>query len=123
MIHLASVLISNVLNLPILADALGDEIGNKTYDVINPTNATSATSTIQEFVQSISNLAVPLGIFSCGLLLSIAAFKMVTSQGNPEKLAEAKEYVSNALTGFALIVLSVVILLLINDALNLGIRT
>jgi len=46
---------------------------------------------------------------------------MMVSKGNPEKLKEAKEIVTNAITGFAIIALSVVILIIVNNVFNLGV--
>jgi hypothetical protein len=109
--------------------ALGDDIGNNVDNVLtypysgvyqpNP----SCPSALILFVNQLIKLAIPVGTFALILLLAIAGFKMITSQGNPEKINEAKEIVTNAFMGFAMIALSVVILLLINNLLNLNITS
>jgi hypothetical protein len=55
------------------------------------------------------------------LLLGYGGFLMTTSQGNPEKLNEAKEVITNALIGFVVIVSAGAILIVANNILNLGI--
>lgn len=124
MMHIVNIVVSKVLSLPLLADALGDEIGSKTEDLIKSTtsNGSTGNDAIRDFVQDIADLAIPIGVVASIILFSVAGFKMITSQGNPEKIADAKEVITNAISGFVLIALSVVILLLINDALNLGIN-
>jgi cell division protein FtsX len=46
---------------------------------------------------------------------------MMTSQGNPDKLQEAKQVITNAIIGFVVILLCVAILLLISNTLGLNI--
>lgn len=109
-----------LMALPIKAQ-IGEQIGNELEDVVNSTPSGSGTEAIADFVGSILDVAIPVSVFACVVLLSYAGYIMITSQGNPEKLTEAKEVITNALTGFAIILLSVVILVLINNALVLGI--
>lgn len=106
-LKLSSLLISQVH-----ADALG---------TIITTEATAATQAndLEGMVQSVINLSIPIGVLAAIVLLSQAGYQMITSQGNPDKLNEAKEIVTNAVLGFALIALSVAILMLIQDTLNI----
>lgn len=90
------------------ADVLSDRIS----DVTASTNETT-------FVQSIVRLSIPIAILSLVGLSAYAGFLMLTSQGNPEKLAEAKEVFTNAVLGFGLIALSVAILVIIQSVLKL----
>ena len=94
------------------ADSLGDLIGD-----IEST-AKSAT-TVEELVQSVVNISIPLGVLAAVGLLTIAGYNMITSQGNPEKIGEAREIVTNAIIGFGMIVLATAILLLIKNVLEL----
>lgn len=104
--------LSSLIVSPVHADALGSII---TTEV----TAASQASDLEGMVQAIINLSIPAGVLAAIFLLSYAGYQMITSQGNPDKLAEAKEVVTNAVLGFALIALSVAILLLIQDTLNL----
>ncbi len=71
-------------------------------------------------VNSIIKLAVPLSIFCAGLLLAFAAFKMVSSKGDPEALKDAREQIGNAITGLIFILLSGAILMLISQIIFNG---
>jgi hypothetical protein len=46
---------------------------------------------------------------------------LISSQGNPDKLREGREVLTNAIIGFFIVVLSIVILLLISNSLDLNI--
>lgn len=67
----------------------------------------------QSLVQNIVDIAVPLSVISVVGLLIYAGILLVSSQGNPDKLKEAKEIITNAIIGFVFILLSVAILTLI----------
>ncbi len=73
------------------------------------------------FMETILNVAIPLSTISVFVLLSFAAYKLMTSQGNPDKLKDAKEQIANAITGFIFILLSVAILLLLSNILKIDI--
>ena len=74
-------------------------------------------------VSSILTIAVPLAGISAVVLLTIAGYKMITSQGNPDKLNEAKEMITNAIIGLIFILLSISILTLISNIFELGVVT
>jgi len=71
-------------------------------------------------VNLIIKFAVPLSIFCAGLLLSFAAFKMVSSKGDPEALKDAREQIGNAVTGLIFILLSGAILVLVSNLIITG---
>ena len=73
------------------------------------------------FVNLIIKVSIPLGITCAFLLLVYAGYMMVTSQGNPDKLQESREVITNAIIGFVVILLSVTLLYLIKDSLGLDI--
>ncbi len=100
------------ISQPVYADALTNVIAG------NIENASQAND-LPTLVNQIIYIAVPAGVLVAILLFSYAAYLMITSKGNPEKLNEVKEIVTNAVVGFALIVLSVAILLLIKNTLNI----
>jgi hypothetical protein len=88
------------------------------------TESTKSTgdSAMSDFVTGILQFAVPLGIFSAFVLLGYAAFVMVTSSGNPEKLNEAREIITNAIIGVIMIGIGVIVLQLISRTLGLDIN-
>ena len=88
---------------------------------INLPFAKSNSSCETSFVNWIIKISIPLGITCAFVLLVYAGFMMVTSQGNPDKLQESREVITNAIIGFVVILLSVTLLYLIKDSLGLNI--
>ena len=76
-------------------------------------------SSIEGAVQTIVNIALPLAGTVALILFVIAGYKMITSQGNPDKLKDAKDMITNAVIGLVFILLSVGILVLISNLFNL----
>ncbi|HCC67634.1 TPA: hypothetical protein DEP90_00225 [Patescibacteria group bacterium] len=76
-------------------------------------------STIEGAVQTIVNIALPLAGTVALILFVIAGYKIITSQGNPDKLKDAKDMITNAVIGLVFILLSVGILVLISNLFNL----
>ncbi len=97
---------------PVTADALSSVISSNI-------DAASSSNDLGSFVNAIVRIAVPAGVLAAIVVFSYAGFMMISSRGNPEKLGEARETVTNAVIGFALIALSVAILLLIRNTLNI----
>jgi hypothetical protein len=95
-----------------LSDALRDFNDN-----INSSDASS----VGGLMSSVISFAVPLSVFSVFILLVLAAYKLMTSQGNPDKLKEGQEVITNAIIGFLFILLSVAILLLISNLFSINI--
>lgn len=94
----------------VFADVLSDRLD----DIGDATNES-------DFAQKVLDFAVPTGILSLFALLFKGAYDLMTSQGNPDKLNEAREGITNAIVGFGLVVMSVAILLLIRDIFSLPI--
>lgn len=92
----------------VYADTLSDRID----DVTDSQNES-------DLVGSILRLSVPLAIMALVALFVYAGYQMLTSQGNPDKLNEARETVTNAILGFILIALSVAVLVLIQNVLEI----
>lgn len=63
-----------------------------------------------DFVTSFIKLGTGLGGGIAMLLILISGFQRITSAGNPEKLHEAKELMTAAISGLLLIIFSVYIL-------------
>ena len=72
----------------------------------------------KQLVTTIINIATPVAIIAVVLLLVYGGFMMMTSQGNPDKLQEAKQVITNAIIGFVVILLCVAILILISKTLG-----
>lgn len=72
-----------------------------------------------DFVEAFLNFAVPLGVFVAFVLLGFAAFTMITSAGNQEKLSEAREVATNAIIGAAMIALGVIVLSILAEQLEI----
>jgi len=107
-----SLLSTKVYSASSLSEALSGAFGENELDTID-----SETS----FVNWIIKISIPLGITCAFVLLVYAGFMMVTSQGNPDKLQESREVITNAIIGFVVILLSVTLLYLIKDSLGLNI--
>lgn len=75
----------------------------------------------QSVVQMIINIATPVAVIAVVLLLVYGGFMMMSSKGDPDKLQEAKQVITNAIIGFVVILLCVAILLLISNTLGLKI--
>ncbi len=100
------------LNFSFIRPAYGDVLSKRLEDI-------TAAQNQGDLISAVLGVAVPVAIMALVGLSAYAGFLMLTSQGNPEKLAEAKEVISNALTGFGLIALSVALLLVIQSVLKI----
>ncbi len=72
-------------------------------------------------MDSVIAIAIPLAAVSVVLLLVFAAYKLMTSGGNPDKLKEGKEVITNAVIGFLFVLMSVAILLLLSNLFGIDI--
>lgn len=104
--------ISEIVSSPVYADALGSRISDRLTEV-------SSSTDLEGLVNSLVRLAIPLGVLAAVGWMIYAGYAMITSEGNPDKINEARDIVTNAIIGFALIALSVAILLLIRNTLSL----
>jgi hypothetical protein len=82
------------------ADSIDTAIGTLPTTLEGPDGIVSVVLRYSTFIGGIVAVA----------MLAIGGFGLMTSAGDPEKLMNAKETISNALMGLALIVLSVFIL-------------
>lgn len=100
-----------------LSDTLSNNISSE-GGVFN-----SETTGIEGVINAITSIALPLAGTAAVVLLIVAGYKMISSQGNPDKLNDAKEMATNAIIGLVFILLSVAILGLISSVFNLGITS
>lgn len=96
--------------------SLGTTLDSKLSDLQN-----SSANRPEDFVSLITNIAIPLSVISVVLLLVYGGYILMTSSGNPDKLAEGRQVITNAIIGFVVILLCVAILLLISNTLGLNI--
>jgi len=108
----------------VLQSSPTDEINDRFTDLEqgNLPDVTSLTpeDAITEVLSWVFRFALPIAALALLLLLGYTGFVIMTSSGNPEKVAEAKEIAVGAISGFALIILSGGLLLLIAQLFNLS---
>jgi len=108
---------------------LGDLLINKTYaagtlsDTLSEkmSSINGGFTSKEDFVQKIVDLAVPLSIACAVILLGYGGYLLISSQGSPDKLQEARSVITNAIIGLLVVLLCVAILLLISRSLQLNI--
>jgi len=98
------------------AQSLGGSLGEELNKIEN-----GGITDEKGLVQTIVSIAVPLGVISVVLLVVYAGYLLMSSQGNPDKIKEGKDIITNAIIGFIVVLLSVAILILISNTLGLNI--
>jgi len=98
------------------AQSLGSSLGDQLNKIEDGTVTDES-----DLVQTIVSIAVPLGVISVVILVVYAGYLLTSSHGNPDKLKEGKDIITNAIIGFVVVLLSVAILILISNTLGLGI--
>ena len=91
-----------------LQDGVGDLVDNP-----------ESINTETDLVDKIVGAALPIAIIAALILLSYGGYLMVSSKGNPDKLQEAKSLITNAIIGLLVVLMSVGILVLLSDTLDL----
>jgi len=82
----------------------------------------SATASKEnDIVRIVKDIAIPLSVICVVLLLIYGGYMLMSSKGDPDKLQEAKQVITNAIIGFVVIELCVAILILISNTLGLNI--
>ena len=81
----------------------------------------ATASNSEGLVTIVKNIAIPLSVICVVLLLIYGGYMLMSSKGDPDKLQEAKQVITNAIIGFVVILLCVAILILISNTLGLGI--
>ena len=96
--------------------SLGSTLSGKLEDLEGATASNS-----EGLVTIVKNIAIPLSVICVVLLLIYGGYMLMSSKGDPDKLQEAKQIITNAIIGFVVILLCVAILILISNTLGLGI--
>lgn len=117
--------ISNFLLSPVFADSLSGRLVGGLDEATSYTCSpdVEGAACLAGYVSVILDFAIPLATLAAVGIMSFAAYTMITSQGNPEKINEAREAITNAIVGFALIALSIAILMLIQNTLRIPLPT
>ena len=102
-------------NTKIYASSLSDALSNLQSTV------ESGDGDMSSFMNGIISVALPLSVLAVFALVSFAAYQLMTSRGNPDKLKAAQEQITNAVIGFVFILLSVAILVLLSNILGINI--
>ncbi len=95
-------------------------LGTTINDQITSLQGNNAVSS-EAVTKAIVNIATPISVVCVVLLLVYGGFLMMSSKGDPDKLQEAKQIITNAVIGFVVILLCVAVLLLISKTLGLNI--
>lgn len=94
---------------------------NSLSDALSGISDVSDSTDVGSFMDSIISFAVPLAVFSVFILLALAAYQLMTSKGDPDKLKQGKEVITNAIIGFLFVLMSVAILLLLSNLFGINI--
>lgn len=108
--------INNTFVSKAYAASLGDTLNTSISDL-----QSGSVSSKEQLVSMIVKIAVPLSVICVVLLVVYGGYMLMTSQGNPDKLQEGKQIITNAIIGFVVILLCTGILLLISNTLGLNI--
>lgn len=73
-----------------------------------------------DYVSTLVSYVIPLSGVCVFVLLAFATYKLTMSKGDPDKLREAKDQITNAIIGFIFILLSSSILLLLANILGIN---
>ncbi|MGI6423345.1 MAG: hypothetical protein ACOX0X_01840 [Candidatus Dojkabacteria bacterium] len=96
---------------------------NSLSDALSGITNMSEASTVGSFTDSVLSIAIPLAVFSVVVLLAFSAYQLMTSKGDPDKLKQAKEVITNAVIGFLFILMSVAILIFLGKLFGVDITS
>jgi len=99
-------------NFKIYASQITEKVGELISGI---EKSNPGETNVESIMQDIIDIALPLSVLAAALLMDFAAYKMITSQGNPDKLKDAREQIGNAITGLVFILVSAALLLLIGN--------
>lgn len=98
----------------------GKIYANTLRDILEKVDTGSKSSDVSGLMDSIISIAIPLAAVSVTILLVFSAYKLMTSGGNPDKLREGKDMITNAIIGFLFVLMSISILLLLANLFNIN---
>lgn len=104
-----------------IGSTIGTEVTELFKTEISPGEGTEEKppSAIIDLVKQVVQISMYVAVIALIILFIFVAFTMITSQGNPEKLNEAKEIATNAITGFILIAMASTILYILANFINI----
>ena len=108
--------ISNFFPVQKAYASLGSSLSEKLQSLEN-----ASASNENDLVGIVKDIAIPLSVICVVLLLIYGGYMLMSSKGDPDKLQEAKQVITNAIIGFVVVLLCVAILILISNTLGLGI--
>ncbi len=80
----------------------------------------TSSATGKDYLSLLIEWVIPISGVCVFVLLAFATYKLMMSKGDPDKLREAKDQITNAIIGFLFILLSSSILLLLADVLGIS---
>jgi len=111
--------INSFLSEKVYGQGLGEDLNGPIGELEGQLQNPSISK--ESLVESIVKIAIPLSVICLILLVVYASYLLISSQGNPDKLQEGREIITNAVIGFLVVLLSAGILLLIANTLGLQI--
>lgn len=102
----------------VYANSLGEELSTQLESLGEGEGSTVGEEWV---VQKLVQIAAPLAVISVVVLVVYATYLLMSSQGNPDKVKEGKEILTNAIIGFLVVLLSVVILIILSGSLGLDV--
>lgn len=106
------------LNNFFIGKVYAEDLEGRLGDLLNSGQG-QGEDAMRDFVQAFLNFAVPFGVFCALVLLAYAAFVMITSTGDPEKLKDAREVATNAIVGAVMVGMGVIVMAIIADNLEI----
>ena len=89
---------------------------------VNNLEKAGSNENTDTLIQKFVDIAIPLSVVCAIALFVYGGYLMMSSQGNSEKIEEARSVIVNAVIGLVVILSSTAILFIINDALGLNIE-
>ncbi|MBP5204090.1 hypothetical protein J6Z48_00370 [bacterium] len=101
---------------------LGSSIWGTLESGVKNLETSNGNETTDTLIQKIVDVAIPLSVVCAFALFVYGGYMMMSSQGNTEKIEEARSVIVNAVIGLVVILSSTAILMIINEALGLNIE-
>lgn len=76
-----------------------------------------AESAFPQWVSTVYNLSITLAIILATIMIIYGGYKYMTSSGNPDAIAEAKDIITGALVGLVLLILAALLLRTISPSI------
>ena len=107
------------INELLITKVYAQSLGERFNDVLDTSDADiDPNNPLNPYVDKIVKIAAPIAVISCFILLVYGGYLLSSSEGNPDKIQEAKSIMTNAVIGLLVVLLSVVILLIIGNAIG-----